>query len=271
MSDPNKKTAHLGLVWQKAILKSDLPATTRHVLLTISTYMDRRGQCYPTIKKTLCPATSLSKRCVIEHIKKAEALGWVNISKHDNKGQNWANNQYQAAWPITDKIAQPETEKVVTLTTPDSAKVVTLTHKGGYSNRKSPCRESNPNYKDKQPNKQSMVKSRVSANDEVGDCFEKLWAEINPKLLKTRRADKRGTKDSFTRLAKEHGLESLNAAVRQFYSDKSVTKENYKFAPAIKYCLSGRKFEGFLGSDEEQVGSYVESRLAIHERQISNN
>jgi len=37
--------------WRHALLKSDLPATTRHVLLTISCFMnDVGGGCYPTHK-----------------------------------------------------------------------------------------------------------------------------------------------------------------------------------------------------------------------------
>ncbi|KQT54587.1 hypothetical protein ASG43_03105 [Aureimonas sp. Leaf454] len=94
--------------WRHAILDSTLEPTTRHVLLTISCYMnDVGGACYPTIE-TLVASTGLSERAVFKHIKLAEALGWLSLKKHGFKGQRWANNEYAAKWPdLVEKIAQP--------------------------------------------------------------------------------------------------------------------------------------------------------------------
>jgi hypothetical protein len=85
--------------WRHAIIKSDLPATARHVLLTISCFMNEiGGGCYPT-QKQLSDATGLSDRAIRTQLDLAETLGWITRSEHGFKGQKWRNHQYQAAWP----------------------------------------------------------------------------------------------------------------------------------------------------------------------------
>ena len=85
--------------WRHAILKSELPATTRHVLLTLSCYMnDVGGGCYPTTLD-LAAATGLSQRAVCTHILAAKSAGWLRVSEHGFRGQKWKNHQYEAAWP----------------------------------------------------------------------------------------------------------------------------------------------------------------------------
>jgi hypothetical protein len=85
--------------WRHAILQSDLPATTRHVLLTISCFMNEvGGGCYPTTKD-LAAATGLSERAVCTHIAAAAEAGWLKVSEHGFRGQKWKNHQYKAAWP----------------------------------------------------------------------------------------------------------------------------------------------------------------------------
>ncbi|RVA58211.1 helix-turn-helix domain-containing protein [Mesorhizobium sp. M7A.F.Ca.US.001.01.1.1] len=103
--------------WRHAIISSDLAPTTRHVLLTISCYMnDVGGGCYPTTKQ-LQKSTGLSERAVCEHIGIAERAGWLTISKHGLAGQKWKNHQYSARWPNaegTDVGSVPSAEKALT-------------------------------------------------------------------------------------------------------------------------------------------------------------
>jgi hypothetical protein len=85
--------------WRHAVIKSDLPATTRHVLLTISCFMNEvGGGCYPTTLD-LAAATGLSERAVCTHIAVAKEAGWLMVSEHGFRGQKWKNHQYHAAWP----------------------------------------------------------------------------------------------------------------------------------------------------------------------------
>jgi len=85
--------------WRQAILKSSLPPTTRHVLLTLSCHMNDAGEsCYPSIE-LLCEETGLSNRAVITHLKLSEDAGWIEVEKHGFRGRKWARNEYKIAWP----------------------------------------------------------------------------------------------------------------------------------------------------------------------------
>ena len=90
--------------WRHAIIKSDLPATTRHVLLTISCFMNELGDgCYPT-QEQLAEATGLSDRAVRSHLEVAEQKGWIKRQEHGFKGQRWRNHEYSASWPETQDV-----------------------------------------------------------------------------------------------------------------------------------------------------------------------
>lgn len=92
--------------WRHAIIKSDLPATTRHVLLTISCFMNELGDgCYPT-QKQLCDATGLSERAVRDHLQIAEDRGWIKRKEHGFRGQRWRNHEYQAVWPDPQDVGE---------------------------------------------------------------------------------------------------------------------------------------------------------------------
>lgn len=85
--------------WRSAVLQSDLPSTTRLVLLVLSTYMDDHGGgCFPSME-TIAEGAGLSKRAVITQIATAEKAGFIRISKHGFGGQKWARNEYRIAFP----------------------------------------------------------------------------------------------------------------------------------------------------------------------------
>lgn len=80
--------------WRAAILKSNLAPTTRHVLLTLSCYINDVGQsAYPSIA-TLAKNTGLSERAVITHLQTAKEKGFLSIGKHGFAGRRWAHNEY---------------------------------------------------------------------------------------------------------------------------------------------------------------------------------
>ncbi len=90
--------------WRHAIIKSDLQATTRHVLLTISCFMNDMGDgCYPT-QEQIAEATGLSDRSVRTHLELAQKAGWIKVTEHGFRGQKWRNHQYVASWPQTQDI-----------------------------------------------------------------------------------------------------------------------------------------------------------------------
>lgn len=74
-------------------------APYRHLLLTLSCYMDSAGgSCFPSIK-TLIQATSLSRPTVVKYLQKAEEDGWIKRSVHGFSGQGWKRNEYTASIP----------------------------------------------------------------------------------------------------------------------------------------------------------------------------
>lgn len=88
--------------WRAAILKSGLKPTTRHVLLTLSCYLNDIGEsAYPSTL-TLSDATGLSERAVITHLHEASEAGWLKVRKHGFGGQKWARNEYYPTTPSGD-------------------------------------------------------------------------------------------------------------------------------------------------------------------------
>lgn len=88
--------------WRQAILESDLHATTKHVLLTLSCHMNDAGEsCYPSIAR-LCRETSLSNRAVITHLQMARERGWIGVRERDLAGKKWATHGYFIRWPDED-------------------------------------------------------------------------------------------------------------------------------------------------------------------------
>jgi hypothetical protein len=97
--------------WRAAILKSGLPATTRHVLLTLSLYINDVGQsAYPSIKR-LSEDTGLTERAVLQHLQKARDAGWLVIGKHGFSGQKWAANEYFPMLPDGEEYVEKSIER----------------------------------------------------------------------------------------------------------------------------------------------------------------
>lgn len=73
--------------------------TTRHLLLTISLFMDENGaNCFPSTK-TLAEATGLTERTVCTHLEQAINTGWLKRSKLGKQGRGWRRSQYNASIP----------------------------------------------------------------------------------------------------------------------------------------------------------------------------
>lgn len=90
--------------WRSAFKKSDINSTTKLVLFCISTYMNDDGKgAFPSIK-TLMADASLSNKAVIKHIKLAEEMGYIKVSKLGLAGQKWRQNNYEIAFPELNKV-----------------------------------------------------------------------------------------------------------------------------------------------------------------------
>lgn len=97
--------------WRSHILH-DGPknATYKHLLLTLSCYMDSAGQsCFPSID-TLEKVTSLSRPTIVKYLKQAKNDGWIEVEKHGFGGKGWARNEYKASLPKAVKEVNHEPE-----------------------------------------------------------------------------------------------------------------------------------------------------------------
>lgn len=87
------------LAWRQSIQKSDLQATTRHVLMNLSIYMDADGKsCFPTTLRQ-AQDTGLSEKSVITHIEKAVQAGFLKKAVRRRGGKGWASHEYEAMLP----------------------------------------------------------------------------------------------------------------------------------------------------------------------------
>lgn len=98
--------------WRQAILESKLQATTKLVLLALSTYMNDHGDgCYPS-QDQISLDTSLSKRAVITHIDLAVQSGFLIKDKRQLQGRKWDANEYRASIPSENAPRSPHDEGV---------------------------------------------------------------------------------------------------------------------------------------------------------------
>lgn len=96
----NRKDFRPLFTWRSAICDSGLPATTRHVALTLSLHMNERGgSCFPGAV-ALAAETGLSERAVRSHLNELVRAGWIRITEHGGlKGGHRRANAYEATTP----------------------------------------------------------------------------------------------------------------------------------------------------------------------------
>jgi hypothetical protein len=71
--------------------------------------MDDKASCFPSIR-LLCVETGFSNRTVIDHLKIAEAAGWIRIELAGRGGQGWKRNLYTALIPQGSELPSPRLE-----------------------------------------------------------------------------------------------------------------------------------------------------------------
>ena len=91
------------LTWRSAICDSDLPATARHVALTLSIYMNERGGSAFPGGGRLAADTGLSLRTVRTALSTLEEAGWLRVVTRGGSlpGRERKATVYEAAVPMT--------------------------------------------------------------------------------------------------------------------------------------------------------------------------
>jgi hypothetical protein len=93
--------------WRHAIIKSTLPPTTRHVLLTLACHLNDLGEdCFPSTLM-LAEETGLSERSVCTHLAVAAERGWFVVRKHGYGKQKWARHEYLPRIPEGFEVPVP--------------------------------------------------------------------------------------------------------------------------------------------------------------------
>lgn len=87
--------------WRHAVASLDGPSRgpTRHVLLTLSLYMNPDGRKAWPSYDTLAAASALSRRAVVTHIGHAVNEGWLIRRSRSRAGKGWPGNDYEVAIP----------------------------------------------------------------------------------------------------------------------------------------------------------------------------
>lgn len=87
--------------WRAALLSENGPSnpTMRHVLLTLSTHGDMNGKSIFPSTRTLAIETGLCRQTVMNALKEAEGLGWVQCFKDNGNGQGWKRHAYGLTLP----------------------------------------------------------------------------------------------------------------------------------------------------------------------------
>lgn len=225
--------------WRHAVLKSSLPATTRHVLLTISCFMnDVGGGCYPTTKQ-IAEATGLSERSVCTHIDAAEREGWIRVSQHGFRGQGWRNNQYEATWPDdgqkgTEPRSAPEPE------------ALNLVQEGTEPDDTKALNDVQSILPDNIPNNTSA--RDAGGADPIEREFEEVWSDF-PRHPNSRRF---AAFKVYRRLSARDRVSCIRGAARysikfdEDRSDKRPMDERLRYVPHLSTWINQRGWEAEL-------------------------
>ena len=85
--------------WQHAIRSSKLESTTKLVCYTIWSHMASDGTgCFPSYA-LIAEESGLSRRCVIEHVDKAEKAGFLTVDARQRDNGSASSNVYRPTMP----------------------------------------------------------------------------------------------------------------------------------------------------------------------------
>lgn len=244
--------------WRQAILDSELPPTTRHVLLTLACHMNDAGQsCYPSIE-LLCKETGLSNRAVITHLQNAAEAGWISVAKHGFAGQRWANNEYKMAWPGNFGIGVgPEKvvnhvhdhkEKVVNEIHHLNKKVVNLVPKGSERGDEKVVNDVHTST-----SLNSSISTSLNTNTPAKKSDSTLLAGIDPQVA-----------SDFLAIRKAKNLPLTKTALSGI--EREAQSVGYSLEQALRVCCE-RSWAGFKAEwiTKDQPGQMKNKQVALEE------
>lgn len=205
--------------WRSAVCDSKLPATCRHVLLTLSLHMNERGgSCFPSTG-LLASETGLNRATVIRQLQHARDNGWLVVGQ--SRGR--ASNTYTAAIPPAD---QPSRKATVAQ---DDSRTEQQSHTATVADDEPNCRSDEP-----QP---SLCVDPTVAQDDTSSSvsasvissrglhgFDDFWA-VYP-----RRSDKAAAKKAFDKAIKITNVSDILEGAQRYADDPNRDPEFTKHA-----------------------------------------
>lgn len=169
--------------WQHAIVQSDLPPTTRHVLLTLAVHMNAMGEsCYPSTA-TQARETGLSERTVVSHLDAAVRAGWLVRDRHGFGGRKWARNEYRAAWPAPAEGPDPGARGTEAGSVP-GAEALNVAARGAEPDDREALKQVQSNYPLESPRESRRDRAAFKADpDDLA-----AWSAVKQGLARTRGA-----------------------------------------------------------------------------------
>jgi len=100
------------LEWMHRVAESDLPPTTRHVLLTLALDGDMDGaRIWPGVRR-LARRSGLARETVIRHLASAQESGWIDPQSRGQRGDGrWMSHRYALTAPALVTEDHQEEEK----------------------------------------------------------------------------------------------------------------------------------------------------------------
>lgn len=177
--------------WRHAVARSDLKATTKLVLLTISLHMNELGENAFASQETIATEASLSRKAVVEHIGIAVKKGWLVARKHGFAGRRWNHNEYRPRWPERDLLSATEFGGNGKLH-PSNSEAVTVAGAGCNSHGNEAVTEGYTNGPDNIPDQRSSARTvargpiggsksnePLATKDDYDDVFDELSETAN--------------------------------------------------------------------------------------------
>jgi hypothetical protein len=188
MSDTPSPTLAPLFTWRSAVSSPHGPkdATTKHVLLALSLYMNERGgSCFPSIV-TLAADTGLNERTVRDHLSLAVQDGWITRKRHGYGDRRFWRYEYESAVPshIRDirkeipvvGVGLPESDETTTGISPHDYRKEVPTNSSGNTPSNSPEGEARARVDD------GWVKSTTSPSSEAGPATL-IYEEVTRRRL----------------------------------------------------------------------------------------
>lgn len=212
-------------MWLRAVASEYGPSspTTRLVLHTLGVFMKVDGRdCRPSVQ-TLCKATALSRRTIIDHLNRAETERWIEKVKAGAgmAGKHWRRSLYLPRIPNDVKSHLHLDQKTRGASpAPPKNKVVQLTRQGGESDGH---RQNGHLLYEKEKNRKACAQ----------EIFDLYLFEIQPE----RKSKQRAIRNIKAYLNRGVSPDTLKAAIFNYRSTLAKTDPKYRKDPANFFSI----------------------------------